>query len=81
MKLWVISQSERVGWDTYDSAVVAAPSEKEARQIHPAGGIGPEEWWVWDNWASTPEAVRVKYLGEAHEGQIAGVIVASFNAG
>jgi len=31
MKLWIISQSVNRGYDTYDSAVVAAETEEEAR--------------------------------------------------
>lgn len=40
MKLWLISQRDNNGYDTYDSAVVAAETEEEARCIHP------------DNWGS-----------------------------
>lgn len=45
MKLWLISQTENTGYDTYDSAVVAALSEKAAMHTHPSefscGGWGP----------------------------------------
>ena len=37
MKLWLISQNVNCGWDTYDSAVVAADTEEEARNIYPSG--------------------------------------------
>src|SRR6266550_3316382 len=33
MKLWLISQYVNAGYDTYDSAVVAAETEEEARLI------------------------------------------------
>ena len=36
MKLYLISQSMRCDYDTYDSAVVAAESESDARTIHPS---------------------------------------------
>ena len=36
MKLWLISQTENEGYDTYDSAVVAAETENAARLIHPS---------------------------------------------
>ena len=36
MNLYLISQDENIGYDTYDSAVVAAKSEKDARTIHPS---------------------------------------------
>jgi hypothetical protein len=35
MKLWLISQSVNNDWDSFDSAVVAAETEQEARFIHP----------------------------------------------
>lgn len=37
MKLWHIARTDRGGYDTYDSAVVAAPDEAQARSIHPDG--------------------------------------------
>lgn len=39
MKLWVISQTANDGYDTYDSAVVAAETEDDAKLIHPNGGL------------------------------------------
>ena len=35
MKLFLLSQDYVSGYDTYDSAVVAAESESDARNIHP----------------------------------------------
>lgn len=93
MKLWLISQEENTGYDTYDSAVVAADNEAGARLIHPDG----HEWrngdWciqradgTWfeeycHTWASSPDQVQVQLIGEAVEGTNSGVICASFNAG
>lgn len=39
MKLFLISQNKVSGYDTYDSAVVAAESESDARNIHPNGYV------------------------------------------
>lgn len=88
MKLWLLSQGDHNGYDTFDSMVVAAETEQEARLIHPT------ETWVftkeiqgydyWKNdftWASSPESVEVKLIGEAVEGTAKGIILASFNAG
>lgn len=79
MKLWLISQTENDGYDTYDSAVVAAESEEDARSIHP----GRSEWGErhGDTWASKPENVKAELIGEAKPGLAAGVWCASFNAG
>lgn len=50
MKLWLISQSENDGYDTFYAAVVAAEYEDDARLIHPYGdyvwhGDAPEPGW------------------------------------
>ena len=71
MRLWFISQSVNVGYDTYDAAVVAAETEDAARNIEV--GIG-------GTWCK-PQHVNVQPIGEALPGTSAGVILASFNAG
>jgi hypothetical protein len=95
MKLWLISQNDNDGYDTYDSAVVAAETEEEACSIHPSGyEYDPERsgWYTvdrngnkvfgaYDTWTNTAESVKVQYVGEAKEGIQRGVICASFNAG
>lgn len=81
MKLWRLSQTQNPGYDTYDSAVVAARTEAEARNTHPRG---PEGWkdGAFSEWARSPEAVNVEYIGTAKRGTKAGaVICASYNAG
>jgi len=80
MKLWKISQNQANGYDTYDSAIVAAEDEVEARYTHPGAGFGFGSPWSPD-WATTPDRVSVVLIGEAVEGTKAGVILASFNAG
>ena len=69
MKLWRISQDINNGYDTFDSAVVAANNEKAARETE--FGYG---------WCSS-EHVKAEHIGEAKRGTKPGIIVASFNAG
>ena len=76
LKLWLISQEENTGWDTYDSIVVAAKTEEEARLINPVG-----EWKLYSAWCSSPDKVNVEYLGIATEGVEPGIVLSSFNAG
>jgi hypothetical protein len=72
MKIWKITAPEKfVTYDTYDSAIVAAETEEDARSTSPSG---PPEW-------PTVDRVTVEYLGEAKPGTERGVILASFNAG
>lgn len=49
MKLYLLTQNECKGYDTYSSAVVAAPDEDAARKTHPGDrnlywGYAPE-WY------------------------------------
>ena len=77
MKLYLISQTQNDGYDTYDSAVVAASDEAHARSINPDG-----KWRDYAGaWCASADDVTAVYLGEAKEGTEAGVICASFNAG
>lgn len=87
MKLWLISQTENNDYETFDSAVVAAHDETIARHTHPRGGqfdtVTDKDWEQrsWGNgWASHPNNVTAKYIGEAAEG-ITSVVCTSFNAG
>ena len=87
MKLWLLSQNENNGYDTYDSCVVAAETESDAVRIHPySRWLQEGDGLLWEDefptWAKTPQTVKAKYIGEAAEGITAGeVICASFNAG
>ena len=95
MKLWLISQGANNGYDTYDSAVVAAETKQQAKETSPSG------YYVWkkDGWYfqyddgternegktvyhwTDPSQVDVRLIGNAVKGTEAGVICASFNAG
>lgn len=80
MNLYLISQSENNGYDTYDSAVVVAENEEDARNIHPSGKN--ENWgYVFDSWCSSPNKVKVEYIGKPKTGTLKGILLASFNAG
>ena len=78
LKLYRISQDSNTGYDTYDSAVVAAPDPTTAAQIHPDGD---STRWSHYAWCSGPENVEVELIGTAAAGVTQGVICASFNAG
>lgn len=90
MNIYKISQYVNSGYDTYDSAVVYAESEDEARKLHPSGsqiqGFNPPKvWWEADytygSWADKLDQVEVQLLGQALSDATPGVICASFNAG
>ena len=87
MNLYKIWQDVNNNYDSYDSAVVVAPSEEVARTIHPNGwdaftGSHGNDFASYNyDWAFTLEQVKVKYLGKADPLLNAGVVVASYNAG
>lgn len=96
MKLWLIEQDDNDGYDTYDSAVVAAETEDAARRTYPNDDdyrwSDEAKMWVghrkdgstyaaYDRDWTTPDKVRVRLIGEAVDGTMAGTICASFNAG
>ena len=82
MKLFLISQDQNNGYDTYDSAVVAAPDEETARYMDPSSGEPMDRWTAWgDTWCDGHQYVSVRYIGEAADGVAQGVVCASFNAG
>lgn len=95
MNLYLISQEANAEYGTYDSAVVCAASEDDARLIHPAGSpvrrMRPPAWgdhdgevgWSWadDEWTS-PDQVTVQLIGRAADHIKPGTVVcASYNAG
>ena len=83
LKLYLLTQNDNRGYDTYDSCLVAANSEDEARQIHPCQ--------MWDcsyggykrcDWANSPKSVIVEAIGIAKPSiKTPCVIISSFNAG
>jgi len=92
MKLYTITRTSSPGWDTYDSAVVAAHNKEEARNMHPNGdiwvtrgyytdGIVDGQYNSLDTWVE-PENVVVEYIGEASKTiKKSCVIISSYNAG
>jgi hypothetical protein len=79
MKIYLLFQSENTGYDTYDSCVVCAENEEDAKTITPDGIPFDEEWS--HGWCVSPEQVDCREIGTANDNQERGVICASFNAG
>lgn len=93
MNLYLISQNINDGYDTFDSAVVAAESEEQARHTSPdlyrkwnkdvgawafMCSDGEEKIARFSSWVH-PEHVIVELIGTTNKP--AGLILASFNAG
>ena len=83
MNIYLISQAYNKGYDTYDSAIVVARSEEEARSIHPESkNYRPNDNTHCETWCSS-EHVRVTLIGTLTnlEYEAGMVISSSFNAG
>lgn len=79
MKLYRIKRTDKVGWDEFIGAVVAANSEAEARRMHPGGGDHLNNY---GEWPTDLRKIRVTFLGEAApDFDKPQVIMNSFNAG
>ncbi len=82
MNLYLIQQTENTGYDTYSSAVVAAPTPEAARKIHPNGSGKPVNLSTEDrtghSWVDDPRKVTVRLIGKAVDGVEKGVIVSAF---
>lgn len=84
LKIWLVSQNENNGYDTFSAMVVAAETEDEARRIHPLmSWFEREDPWKDEHslWASKPENVTVKLIGTAELDAEKGIILASFHPG
>lgn len=84
MNIYKISQSERSGYDTFDSAIVTAENEEQARIMHPLEyNENPQDDWYDDwmhVWASKPENVKVELIGIS-KSNVSEFVLKSFNAG
>lgn len=87
MKIWHVHRTDQCSYDEYDSFVVAAETEQQARLAHPSGGgdVWTGREWRNGNWKDTswpaPGKLKVREIGTAAPTEKAGVICASFNAG
>ena len=86
LKIYLLSQNQHTGFDTYDSCVVCAYDIEDAKTITPDGDTLPEEFirdadyhcfWC----AEDTNHVYAKEIGYANENQTRGIICASFKAG
>jgi hypothetical protein len=84
MNIYLISQRERTGYNTFDSAVMIAPDEETARRMNPSNGkiMEKRDWEsVFRSWASSPDFVEVELIGQAASDRPQGVVCSSFNEG
>jgi hypothetical protein len=82
LNIYLLTQDEVDGYDTYDSVVVIAANEEDARNTLPdtyADWLKPLSYI--SSWATSPENVKATLIGQALPDASPGVVLASFNAG
>lgn len=81
MKLYLLTRKDyKIDYDSYDSVVVCAENEDEAKKIHPSGNPSYGSYQDF-SWEKDLSKIIVTYIGEAEESLKPGVILASYNAG
>lgn len=84
MKIYLLTQNKIKGYDTYDACIVAAETEEQAKTFDPYMGTIPQDDWNEYSaaWVNDPSDVTAEEIGICtNPNQLAGVILASFNAG
>ena len=77
--LYLVERTDEVGYDEYDSFVVCAESEEQARSTHPDINNNNDCTWI-NNADST--YISCTYIGVASDHvELNEVIISSFNAG
>jgi hypothetical protein len=82
LHIFLLNQNTNNKYDTYESAVVIAKNEEEARLIHPDGNIFTfKREWDMRSWVS-PDQVKVQLVGVAgHNWQEGDVVIANYHSG
>jgi len=82
MNLYLLRKENNNNYGTYWGAVVAAPTEEIAKDIHPDDRKELIDWdnenVVTDDWVKDREDVIIKFIGVAKKGTKRGVIFSSF---
>ena len=85
MNIYLLRQDINRDWETYDSAIVSAENEDEARNIHPQLIVDKFTKDVWENseyygWVRRDQIhlIKVKLIGKSFVEK--GLVLASFRA-
>lgn len=76
LKLYILTQTINLGYDTYDSMIVCAETPKEAKDIT----IKKHYRESFSDWA-TFDDIKCEFIGVAGKEIKKGIILESFNAG
>lgn len=79
MNIYLLTQTENEEYDSYDSIVVCAEDEIDAKTILPETNMNDEE--VKSKWVIDTDFITCIEIGKANSNQVKGVILASYHAG
>jgi hypothetical protein len=80
MKLYLLEQTDAHGYDKYDSCVVCAESEDDAKKIHPENVPFIEGKNTY-SWTSMVCNIKCTEIGDSSTLIKRGVVLSSYNAG
>jgi len=69
MKLYLLSQNDNNGYDTYDSCIVCAENEQDAITISPDEFHTIEENCKYTSWAKNVSSITCEEIGDANKKQ------------
>ena len=78
--LYHLTQTENKRYDTFDSCIVCAYSEIDAKTIDPCGGEFKEGCKSL-GWSLTRDGIKCELIGTAAPHMVRDVLLASYNAG
>ena len=81
MNIYLLNRTDKYGYDEYDSLVVIAESEEDAKTIDFDGSNILEYDCPSNCWVDNVNLINVELIGKADINQKRGVVLASFNAG
>lgn len=81
MNLYLLTQNVNNDYDTYDSCVVAALNEEDAKTIHPSNKPFEVPKNNYYDWVDSMDDIKCDLIGVGFSNTERGVILASFNAG
>lgn len=77
MNVYLLTQKDNIGYDTFSEIVVIAENEADAKTISPNGEVFKPSY----DWAESIEGIKCELIGTAAPDQKRGVVLYSFHAG
>lgn len=85
MNIYLVSRTDKIGYDQYSAMVVVAPDEETALNTSPYNGMtlpaeDDDEGWRYSSWAR-PSTLNIRLIAREALYEKPEIILASFHAG